>query len=511
MADNTRLNVGSAGDTIRTIEKGTFKTQVVTLDLGGSGAESLTSGTVPVSGTVGLDSASLAALETISVANFPATQAVSGNVGVTGSVEIMNDTGNPIPSNLSNGTTAASIEAFGSLAVNTGFQTLFYESWSTSPINTTEKWTVTGTAPTIASGNMTMSATLNSYNAIQSKDVIIPNAGFSHVRNGILLEVGTVTGCGRFWGYGTPASVPSATSLCQDGAGFELDSATGALYAVTYAAGVRTIVATLTKPTDGAYHRYGMSFRVTQIYWFIDNQTISVATQSFPNLQIVELPSLIVRRNDAAFVGTPVFTNIAHLSADTAKQATVLSDPVIGTRQARVKAPSTLPAATDSALVVTVRDAVRITNDTRTYVSYSAGGVAAALTTVEALITLTKSGAVGAATTTGTSFVIPAGKRFRITSVTFATRGNAVATSQNTTFSIRANTAGAITTTSPAFLSGRSATPATALTYDRLSLTFGADGVEVAGDGTLQFGVSAVSVYTTNGPTWDVLITGYEY
>lgn len=48
MADNTTLNPGAAGDVIRTVEKTGKKTQVVTLDLGGSGAESLTSGSVPV-------------------------------------------------------------------------------------------------------------------------------------------------------------------------------------------------------------------------------------------------------------------------------------------------------------------------------------------------------------------------------------------------------------------------------------------------------------------------------
>lgn len=52
MADNTTLNPGSSGDSIRDIDKGGVKTQVVTLDLGGSGAESLIAGTVPVSGQV---------------------------------------------------------------------------------------------------------------------------------------------------------------------------------------------------------------------------------------------------------------------------------------------------------------------------------------------------------------------------------------------------------------------------------------------------------------------------
>ena len=49
MADNTALSSGSGGDSIRGIDKTGVKTQVVVLDLGGSGAESLLTGTLPVS------------------------------------------------------------------------------------------------------------------------------------------------------------------------------------------------------------------------------------------------------------------------------------------------------------------------------------------------------------------------------------------------------------------------------------------------------------------------------
>lgn len=49
MADNTILPPGGGGDTIRDIDKGGLKTQVVAIDLGGAGAESLLTGTLPVS------------------------------------------------------------------------------------------------------------------------------------------------------------------------------------------------------------------------------------------------------------------------------------------------------------------------------------------------------------------------------------------------------------------------------------------------------------------------------
>ena len=46
MANNTKLNQGTTGDLARTIEKGDAKTQVVILDVGGSGTENL--GALPI-------------------------------------------------------------------------------------------------------------------------------------------------------------------------------------------------------------------------------------------------------------------------------------------------------------------------------------------------------------------------------------------------------------------------------------------------------------------------------
>jgi hypothetical protein len=60
-------------------------------------------------------------------------------------------------------------------------------------------------------------------------------------------------------------------------------------------------------------------------------------------------------------------------------------------------------------------------------------------------------------------------------------------------------------------LQARTATPATALAWDRFTITFEDDGPELVGDGTLQWGVTANAVFVTNAPTWDVLITGYEF
>lgn len=154
---------------------------------------------------------------------------------------------------------------------------------------------------------------------------------------------------------------------------------------------------------------------------------------------------------------------------------------------------------------------VWVRNDAATYVTYYATNVASGTTTTETAITLSKSPSPGGTVTTGASATVPSGKRFKMTSITFAARGNATATIEISTFSIRVNTAGATTTTSAVMLQARVATPATASAWDRYSINPGPNGPEILGDGTLTFGVTANAVFTTNAPTWDVTITGIEY
>jgi len=145
-------------------------------------------------------------------------------------------------------------------------------------------------------------------------------------------------------------------------------------------------------------------------------------------------------------------------------------------------------------------------------VNYYAVGAAVGATGVETAVTLTKSAEYGA-NTSAASFVIGTGKkRYHVTSMMFATRGNATGTAQVTTFNIRVNTAGAVTTSStPIVIKANSGTPATSLAYDRVSVPLPIGGLELLGDGTAQFGVTVNSVYVTNAPTVDILIDGYEY
>jgi len=154
---------------------------------------------------------------------------------------------------------------------------------------------------------------------------------------------------------------------------------------------------------------------------------------------------------------------------------------------------------------------VQIINTGRTERRFYAVAAASGTTTTETAITLTSSSGTSA-TTTGVSFVVTSGKRLKINAIHLASRGNSTGTAQITVFNLRVNAAGAVTTTStPVILSARTSNGATANEVSRVVIDCGPDGIEIPGDGTLQFGITAAATFTTNAPTWDVLIIGYEY
>ena len=87
MSNNTNLNgtTVAGGATFRDIDKGGVKTQVVTLDLGGAGAESLIEGSIPVafvaaSDTWGQAISAVAGSTTtvVNIASSPANMRITG-------------------------------------------------------------------------------------------------------------------------------------------------------------------------------------------------------------------------------------------------------------------------------------------------------------------------------------------------------------------------------------------------------------------------------------------------
>jgi hypothetical protein len=170
--------------------------------------------------------------------------------------------------------------------------------------------------------------------------------------------------------------------------------------------------------------------------------------------------------------------------------------------------PPTLTKGTQGATGFSVQDLRDAGRTTANY--YTNGAAAAGATSTETAITLTESLGTSS-TSTGTSFTPPSGKTFRITAITLRCTGNATATAQTTVFTLRINTAGAVSTSStPAIQRWALATPATSLAIDRITLSF-PEGIDIFGNGTLQWGLTAQSTYTTNAPNWHANISGYLF
>lgn len=124
----------------------------------------------------------------------------------------------------------------------------------------------------------------------------------------------------------------------------------------------------------------------------------------------------------------------------------------------------------------------------------------------EALISLTPI-TDGVAGTAATSFVVTSGKRFRIQAMTLTIR-NAGAAVQGSVVNLRVNTAGAATAASALLLTAGAGTLSATANIVGMGLADVPDGLEILGNGTIQFGVSQVGTATAGNT---ITLVGYEY
>jgi hypothetical protein len=270
-----------------------------------------------------------------------------------------------------------------------------------------------------------------------------------------------------------------------------------------------------------------------------------------------------------ANAGTNLNTSALALSATQTDrtQKTQITD---GTRDGTVKAASTLPAATDTALVVTLRDAlstpvtnanldvalstrlkpadtltgvttvgtvttitnaVTVTPPTLTKATQGATGfttqdlkdagrtsvmitaTVASTATAETLITLTRS--VGLASTgTCSSCGITTGKRLRIQAISIAARNSTGTVASNITVNLRAAVGGATSASSPLQMHWMVALPASTVTT-LFPTTLIPDGFEIDANGaTNTYGITITHpqwVTGTQVATFDLTIVGFEY
>jgi hypothetical protein len=122
----------------------------------------------------------------------------------------------------------------------------------------------------------------------------------------------------------------------------------------------------------------------------------------------------------------------------------------------------------------------------------------------EAMVTLTpvSDGVVG---TTGTSFPVSAGKRFRIEAL-LLTCFNVTAAIHACQVNLRMSSTGAVTTASPIIATVATTTAAATIGLASSQAQTFADGIELSG--TMQFGISEIGIALA-GQT--VVLVGYEY
>jgi hypothetical protein len=147
----------------------------------------------------------------------------------------------------------------------------------------------------------------------------------------------------------------------------------------------------------------------------------------------------------------------------------------------------------------------------RTSISLVLPNTTAGTTAVERIETMNISRGT-TAVATNTSFAITNGKKFRITGIRFSHTGHLTATTASVVWRIRMNTAGAaIVTSNPVIFNIGTRSPATSLAQAVFDVQLG-EGYEIDNTaGGIQIGFTTTPTFTTNAPTYDVAVIGYEY
>lgn len=244
------------------------------------------------------------------------------------------------------------------------------------------------------------------------------------------------------------------------------------------------------------------SIPVTGTFWQA-TQPISgtVAVSNFPATQAVSIATMPTTPVTGTFwqatqpVSIAATVNVSAVQSGTWNVGTLTSI----TNPVAVTAP-TVTKGIQGANGFTVQD---LKDSGRSYKVFSATFSAA---TTEAMVTLTPI-TDGVAGSTGTSFTVTNGKRFRIQSLSVTTR-NAGAAVQGVVVNLRSNTGGATTATSALLLTTGCGTLSATANISASGFCDIPDGLEIAGNGTITFGISQVGTATAGNT---VTLIGYEY
>jgi hypothetical protein len=188
--------------------------------------------------------------------------------------------------------------------------------------------------------------TANGYSYITSQYVFQQRApGWLFYFNAVNLESPIILNTYRFWGFGNPATTPTAAAPLTDAIGFEI-ATNGKMYAVCYSSGTRNVIQDMsgatgneTQPTDTVTHKYFLWFRGDISYWAIDSSSNIVAIMRNPaqGPTINALPlALIAVAGSTAPASSGVLQSNATFVGDTASGNMRISDGTFAWRKATV-------------------------------------------------------------------------------------------------------------------------------------------------------------------------------
>lgn len=232
----------------------------------------------------------------------------------------------------------ATLSPFGSLNVSTDATSLFADTFEGVTVDTTNRWTSSGTVPpTQVNGVLSVNpSTTASATSVLASQFTFTQATAITVATSMTFEAAATLGNHRFFGMGTaPAGTGTAAAPLQDAIGFEIDTA-GVFRASVYNNGSRVSTTALTKPVDAASHRLAVVIRGDVAFWYMDSFDLPLATSAFtPSIQT--LPIRLASLNSASVtVGTPTMTSIGVGLFDQARTGTAISDGVYQWRKATV-------------------------------------------------------------------------------------------------------------------------------------------------------------------------------
>jgi hypothetical protein len=301
-------------------------------------------GALPVTGTF------FQATQPVSLTVLPSLVAGSSIVGKFGIDQTTPGTTNNFTLSTPVGV-AIGARSDGFLRVQVDPTTLLFDTFET--LDTTNTWTIGGTVlPTSSSGNLSFGAgaTASASSYASSKATFTPAASaYLQFSSLITLDAAASTGTNRFWGLGV-FTTPTSTLPITNGVIFEVDAAAGVMMASVYSNSVRTQQVNLTKPTDGAVHRYAIYYKASKVYYEIDN--VIVATTSFPNPGVSALMSVVGQANGATVTGTNTLSATLVGVGDTGRNAFKMADGLFPWRTVTIKQASAAAVATDNSLVV---------------------------------------------------------------------------------------------------------------------------------------------------------------